>query len=624
MKPRLLHLAVFCAAILSSFGLAAQDKPTAPASQLSGVVTMSVGESNLLNSPYVAGIPGISSGLSAAGASIKFTDGVSRSYLDVSQPADEIIRSRRIGYEAAVVFDAAALYAYTTQTTKLGSNGDSSFYSLLQPMIDWYENNKGRFGLASNPYSTGSWPTDNYDGSTTGRTRFIYGKTVEPLAWVAWNFSKWYDAQKLVSEIKLKIELAIDGISPDASSGKIIDQYSFAQMPQARRDQAQAELKAWTDFHVVTDGVDSKATLAGPLVQSAYIKFTNIGGVLDARLDFAGAKVSSASLLPSPRMEQPATGPALGFALPIGLVPNLSLSATASLVGGSASIVENYETKNSEALAGEASWLGLKLKGGYNFPELGSVNLTVLWPDLVSRPLTLGTTLDASFARDGELSWSCALEGDLLYWQDRYNADAAPVLGYGAGVDATLRAFGAAPHVFALYKSAGYWGQGGNDLEDRFPGTDLRADFNAVKVKDALALDLGLGFDAAPFVGMKLASIEGGYRLFMYDLAGGAKTPGQGWYAGATFSLVDLARIPLALSGKVGNYADWGLYAGSYADWGQGPAPGLFTGLSWTANLDFDPTREIRLSLEGSGRETGWRMDTQRLLSLGLKASIRF
>jgi hypothetical protein len=615
----------FLILLAADLALAAQDKATPPASQLSGSIALGVGERNLLGSPYVQDTPGISSSISTASASIKFADGVAYPYLDIYQPLEEVRRATRMGYEAGVVFDAARLLSYLPQTTRISSNGDSSYYVLLQPMIDWYENNRGRYGMSASPYSTGLWPTDNYDGSSSGRTRFIYGRTVEPISYVAWDFNKWYDAQKLFNEIKLKIELAIDGISPDASSGKIVNQYSYQALPQAKRVLAQNELKAWTDFHAIVDGVDAKASLNGPNFQSAYVKFTNIGGFLDARLDFTGAKLSSGILIPSARMDQPATGPALGLALPAGLIPGLNLSVAASLVGGSASIVENYETKNSEAQPGDASWLGVKVKGGYGVPDFANVSLSLLWPDIVSRPLTLASTLNANIAQNGELSYSAAFEGSFLLWQDRYAADPQNIVAYAAGIDAGMTAFGLSPRLLVLYKSADFWGQGGNDYEDRFPGYDLQGDFDSAKVKDAAALDCRLGFDPAPFIGMKLVSVEGGYKLFLYDiLAAGGSALGKGWYAGARFDLLDLAEIPIGVSGRITNYVNWGLYAGRYSDWNRAPAPGLLDGLTWSASLDWDPSKEIRISLEGSGRETGWRMDTQPLVSVGLRASIKF
>jgi len=616
---------VFLFFLMAGLCLAAQDKATPPAAQLSGLISLDVGEKNLLESPYVSDVPGVSSGLTGASVALKFSDGASYSYLDLSQRLDEILRETRMGYEAGVVFDAANLYTYLAQTTKYGSNGDSSFYLLLQPMIDWYENNWARFGMAASPYSTGVWPSDNYDASSSGRTRFIHGRTVEPINYVSWDFTKWYDAQKLVNEVKLRIELAIDGISPDASSGKIVDQYALQKLPADKRALAQRELKAWTDFHVIADGVDSKASLKGPNFQSAFVRLSNIGGVLDARLDFAGVRLYNGALIPSSRLDQTATGPALGLALPVGLVPGLSLSATTSLVGGGASVAENYETKNSEALPGEASWLGVKVKAGYAILDTASVNFSLLWPDAIVRPLTIGATLDGKLAQRGALSYSIACETSFFLWQDRYIAKPVDVLAYSGGVDALVSAFGFSPRALVLYKSAGFWGQGGNDSEDRFPGVDLRGDFNSAKLKDAAAIEGGLGFDPEAFIGMKTLSVEGGYRLFVYDLSSATLAAlGQGWFGSISLSLLDLAELPVALSLKATNYTNWGLYGGKYSDWGKAPAAGTFTGIAWSAGIDWDPSKDIRLSLEGSGRETGWRMDTRRLLAVGLKASIKF
>jgi len=615
----------FLVLIVASLSLSAQDKATPPASQLSGSLTLRVAEKNLLGSPYIPDVPGLSADLGSAALSLKFVDGLSYSYLDAYQLQDGVRRSTRMGYEAAIVLDAANLYSYTAQVSKYSSGGDYSSYGIIQAMIDWYENNSRRFGLPLSPYPSGAWPTDNYDGSSSGRTRFIYGKTVEPISYVAWDSTKWYDAQKLASEIKLKIELAIDNISADASSGKIVDQYAYAKMTQAKRALAQTELKAWTDFHVVSDGVDSKAVMSGPKFQSAYIKFTNIAGALDARIDLAGARLTNGRLVPSPRMEQPATGASLGFALPAGLLPGLSASVAASVVGGSVSLIENFETKNSEAIEGEASWLGLKLMAGYSVPDFASVDLSILWPDLVSRPLTVAATAHAKASRPGDLAWNVAAEGSFLLWQDRYIEDPAAVAAFAFGSEGGATIAGISPRALFLYKSEGFWGLGGNNSEDRFPGSDLRGDFDAAKVKDAAALDLGLGYDPERLLGASIVTIEGGYRIFIYGpTSSAASALGQGWYAGLGLSLLDALEIPLALAAKATNYANWGPYEGKYADWSKAPDAGLLTGLSWSANLDWEPSKEIKVGIEGSGRESGWRMDTKRIVSLGLNASIKF
>jgi hypothetical protein len=351
-------------------------------------------------------------------------------------------------------------------------------------------------------------------------------------------------------------------------------------------------------------------------------------------------KLSNGRLIPSGRMDQPTTGPALGLALPVGLVPNFNLSATASLVGGKASVIENFETKNSEAYAGEAAWLGLKLKTGYSIPDFADFGLSVLWPDMASRPRTMGATLEASFRQDGPVSYSASLEGNGLLWQDRYVADAASVFAYSGGVDARMTVFGFTPRVLALYKSAGYWAandsgnssttadnwvQAGNNAEDRFYGYGLRGDFNSVKVKDAVAAEAGLKYDPVGVIGMKLFSIEGGYRALFYNLAENGLSPlGKGWFAGFTFTLEDLAKLPLSLSAKASNYTNWGIYAGSYADWDDASSGGALAGISWNASVDWTPSSEATISLEGSGRDSGWRMDSKRLVSAGLKASIRF
>ncbi|HAP44033.1 MAG: hypothetical protein A2087_12860 [Spirochaetes bacterium GWD1_61_31] len=615
------RIMVILLAGLAVFNATAQDTATAPASQLSGSATLGISEQNLLGSPYLADIPGVSASPLTTTVALRYTDGSALSYIDMTQYMDALRRETGLGFEAGIVLDAANLYSYLAPTTKFSSNGDSSWYNLIQPMIDWYENNYARYGLPANPYISGIWPTDNYDGSTTGRTRFIFGQTVVPITHIAWTFTKWYDAQKLFSELKLKIEGAIDAISVQASNGKIIDQYAFQVFTEADKTAARNELAAWTTFHAISDGVNSSGGLTGPNIQSAYLLFTNIAGIIDARFDFAGVRFNAGTLLGATRADQIASGPGLAVALPVGLIPNVNASVAANLSGGVADIVENWETKNSEALPGESSWLGLRLRGGYSIADILTANLTVQWPDLLTRPLTLSANVNATLAGNGFISYQAALEGNFIYWQDRYVPTAASVLAYGGALDARLTVYGATPHALVLYKSAGFWGTGGNNSADRFGGLDLRSDFNAVKVNDALAFDAGVSFN--PFLGLQLVSVDGGYRMLMYDLAD-LTILGQGWYAGVNASLLDLLELPISLAAQVSSYQNWGPYTGIFTDWAAAPTAGLLSQLSWSASLAWEPTKTIRLALEAVGRPSSWRMDSQALVSIGARATIKF
>jgi hypothetical protein len=600
--------------------LASQTSPTAPGSQLSGTVTLGFGDLNVLGSPYYADIPGISSSYATSLLSIAFSDGFALSYLDLSQYQQEFRAEDRIGYEFGITVDTANMLAWTAPVSKWSDNSDYSWYSYLQPMIDWWENNERRFGLSEDPYGGAGWPTTSY-GMSAGRYQFIYGSTVEPIQWVAWDDTKWGDARALFTDIKAKILAQIELISSDVTSSAGISQYDFENLTPAQQELVRAELRAYYEFNTVCGGYETKAALSTPGIKSAYLAFTNLFGFMNARVEFLGAKLATGSYLVTPRASAPASGPALTFSLAPGVFTGFDASIAAGLTGGLPAIVENYETRILEAWPGEASWFGLKAKAGYEVDDVLDVDLTIYWPDMIVRPLTLGANLQARWTLDGELSAEVFGEASFLTWQDRYVPSTPIEIGYAGALDASVSYFGATFHALALYKNAGFYGAGGSETSDRFSGVDLLSDFGSSKLVDSLAADAGFSYDFWLLTGMRLATIDAGYRLFLYGLT---DPIAQGWYANATITFEDLLNIPVWLSIGATNYKNWSQYDEEFADFNVGPTAGLLTGLTWNLALVVAPTDKIELSLNASGKDSGWRMDTSQVISVGFNAVVSF
>ena len=321
----------------------------------------------------------------------------------------------------------------------------------------------------------------------------------------------------------------------------------------------------------------------------------------------------------------PSSGSTLRLSMVPGLVQGLSLSLVSSIAGGVSSDAEDWNTKSMEATPGELAWLGAGLSAGYDLSFLIGhelrVGLELLVPDLGLRPDAGSAALTARYRLDGELSVHAGLELDALLWNDREIADDSPTFALAFAGDARADWMGMGLSLEAAWKQAGYGGWGGNDQDDRFDALGLWQDFESAKHGDAIALDAAIFADPAAILGMDLGSLSVGYRVFLYGTESLA-LQGAGWHATLGLKAFDLTGLPLSLDLTAGSWTNPGLVSwDDSADW---PLPGLLDGVSWKAAVSWAPSDRFSVSLEASDRDSGYKRDTYRVVSLGAYARISF
>ncbi|MBN1243251.1 MAG: hypothetical protein JXA15_11165 [Spirochaetales bacterium] len=606
---------------LIAFAAGAQESVSVPGPKFVGSATAGFADFNLLRDPFVADVPGLTGGLFLADVELIFSATATRGGIDRTWYEDQYRVERTFGYEAGLKFDLAELLAVESATYEADFDADTSGYPEIQRMIDWYVDNRERYGMAAI-----AWPTTSY-GASSGRYRFIYGNTAEPIEWVSWTQDKWSDARALYTDLRDAILGAIENISGDVTSGSgdPINQYAFRLLTAEQQEAVLQEMEAYTRFEEYVFGSDSTLSIGGVKVKAAWLSLTNLFGLLDLRFDFLGSALSTGALVRSPRASQDEAGSSLRLALAPGFVPGLSFSITAAASGGIESVVEDYNTKTMEWYPGESSWIGAKLAAAYDFERLIghelSVSLELLAPDLLVRPEHLAASLGIDYELRGALSVDAALELDAILWNDRYLEGDPSELSLAFGADFSADWLGFGLEGAAAFKQYGYGGWGGNLLEDRFDGVSLWGDFDAAKAGNALGAELGVDISPAAFLGMDLGALRGGYRILVYGVESLAMQ-GAGWYGELELRTHELLGLPLALTLGAERWTNNGLV--SYADSGAWPLPGLLDDVSWTASLVWDPTERFEVELSASGAESGWKVDTSQVVSLGLYSTIKF
>jgi len=621
MFKRLFALVLLGSALAAPF---AQETTTKMGPVLSGVFSAGFANGNLLSDPFVEGTPGFSSGYPDAAVELRLSALALTSVTDTTLYKGILSATRRVGYEAGLVLDLADLLGVTGATYEEDSNADTSGYPMIQRMVDWYEDNAARYGLASNPFGS-SWPTTSY-GSSGGRYRFIHGATVEPIEWVSWTQAKWADAQALYTDIHYAILTEIEAISDDftSGSGEHVNQFSFSALSASRQAAVLAEQEAYDGFLEFVEGHDSSLSIDGVVIQKAWVTFRNIGGLLDARLDLSGATLYAGRLVRSPRAGQSESGAAVAVSLAPGFVPGLSASLSANLAGGLSTVAEDWNTKSMDWYPGEPAWFGTRLSAAYDFYAMTGLDLVVgldaVLPDLAARPGNVAFSLSAAYELAGPLSMDAAAEVDVLLWTDRY-VPSRSAFGFAAAVDAEGDYLGAGLRLRTAFKTAGYGGDGGNLADDRFDGNELWDDFDAAALGMALGFDGGLFFDPTAILGMDLGRVEAGARLFVYG-ADTVALQGLGWYAGLAFRMLDLTGLPLTIAASYDRYRNDGLV--TYADAAGWPTAGFLADSTWGLSLTWDPTDSISVAVRLEDAESGYKVDTYRVMSLGAWATVKF
>lgn len=620
---RIFAILLLCLAALAF--IRAQESPALVGPLFEGSLQAGFVDTNLFSDPYIEAVPGFSSSFSAARLELKFSSKLARASIERSSYKGLITSRSQVGYELYLAADIADLYDFHESTSKISLSSDSSGYFLIQKMIDWYDNNYRRFGLSSKPtiYVAGGWPTTSY-GSESGRYQFIKGETAEPIQWVVWSDDKWADAFALYTDIRKAILDTIEGITNNVTtgSGDHINQYSFASLTELEKAKVLREQEAHDDFIKAVYGSSSSFSIEGIHFRKAYLAVTNIGGVLDARMDFVGMQLSTGTLVKSPRAAQEDSGAALRLSLAPGLVRGLSLSLVGDFVSGDSSSSEDYNTYNMEYDPGEPSWFGLGLDVGADLSDyvpVGKFNLglSLLSPDLIERPKTVSMSISADYKLDGDFSTRARIEGDGLLWDERYIADDS-IFAFAAAGDISADYLGIGGALQGAWKMEGFGGTGPNRDEDRFTALSAVSDFKLANAGNAAYLDASLTYAPAAILGRDLGRVTGGSTFFFYgdDLA----LLGFGWYGSLEFGLEDLCLIPLTLDLDYTRYVNDGLMA--YTDASSWPLADFLDGSTLSAKIIWKFSDKVSVSIEATDSDSGWKSDTDRVLELGFNAKV--
>jgi len=616
------RLAAMCA-ILSAFAIAiaAQEAVQETGPVLSGSVSAGFVENNLFGNPFVEDIPGLSGELGDATVELRLSSLAFLSAIDRSLYKGVESEERRMGFEAGLSLDLADLLDLGSASSEDDFNADTSGYPFIQRMLDWYVNNRARYGLPAQ-----TWPTTSY-GMSSGRYRFIYGNTAEPIEWVVWTQEKWSDARSLYTDLEDIINAAIEAVSPDVTSGshETINQYDYLSLtPQAQR-LVLLEQEAAASFQDHVYGSDSSLAQNGVKIRNAWLTLTDVFGVMNARFDFKGPLLSVGSLVRSPRTAQEESGPLLALSMAPGLIPGLSVSLSTAITGGTPSVAEDWNTKSMELFPGHPAWVGAKLSAAYDFYALTGqdlrVSLDALAPDLAVRPDSFALSASARYALAGILSVDVAAEFNALLWNDRYVEGDASVFAMAAALDASAAWNGLGGSIRAAYKTAGFGGWGGNDADDLFPAADLWSDFDAAKLGTAVAVQAGVKLDPSAILGRRLLVLEGGFGMLLYGQAALA-VQGSGWFADAALDFQDLIGAPLSVDLTVSSWTNHGLVL--YDDSVNWPVPGLLADLTLDLAVRWAPSEHFELSLVARDSDSGYKRDTYRVTSVGVYATVSF
>jgi len=626
---KMLKRALACSALLAAGLVAfAQEAPQQSGPLLSGQFSFGLGDFNALDEPLYESVPGVSADNDAGLLEIRLSSTLSRQPTDSTLYKGLLRTERRFGIDAGLSLDMTDLLSISEATYKDSFDADDSNYSLIQPMIDWYANNRARYGLSRYPYSfnaAGNWPKTSY-GAETGRYQFIHGSTVEPSAWVKWTEEKWADARALYMDIRYAIEAEIESISNDVttSGGDHINQYTYANLSEARKAKVDLEQRAYDEFYETVTGSDSALEIGGLKIQKAWLSFRNIAGVMDARLDFSGVTLYSGAMVQSPKASQDDSGAGLRLSLAQGLAPGLSVALSANAAGGVESEAEDYDTYTLDYYPGEPAWIGAKLAASYDFSAIIGhdlrLSLESVFPDVVERPRTVAASLAAIYDIAGPLSIKARAEADALLWDER-DVDDESVFAAAAGLDAEASYLGAGVSARAAWKMAGYGGWNGNDDDDFFYADDLWSDFESAKLGDAIAGEIGLFFQPAAYLGLDLGRLELGGRALFYG-PDAMSLLGTGFYGNLQLRLKDVTGLPVTATLGASKWTNPGLKA--YSDQTSWPVTTMLSDITYTAAVAWEPSDRVRLSLEVESAPCESKYASYGILSIATYATIQF
>ncbi|WP_294430208.1 hypothetical protein [uncultured Treponema sp.] len=591
-----------CAAfVLPAF---AQETSTALHPEFSADVSFSAGAFNIDKNETIKEIPGLSNDYDAD-LNVSIKGSFSKASEWSVEKEDGIEDRSEVGYEVGLGVDLDVLNKAVKGGSSYTETSNTNHYSLIQPMIDWYEANWQKYklpapsslrfsGLSNFPGSP--WPTTSY-GSSSGRYQFIKGTTVEDAKNVVWDSQKWADGEALYQDIKYAITTAIDTSIKDDFGTSDVNQLDYQTKTDSVKKAAQLKMRAKREFSKVAKGTVA-ATELGDAVSSAYIKFTNIGGILDTRIDFLGKRLTVGKNINSYLAGQSEGGAAVEVALKQGLVKGLSVILASGIAGGIDQEPENYDTTGLEYYEGLEGELAFKAGARYNlFVEPLSMNVLFgvdgIYSDALVANKNYAVDAFATFEKAGLagfLTLEAGVEGMFLNYKDREVDDADYESAYSAAANASIRAFGLKLSGEGQFKSKYFSHKTYNTTEDRFYGYTVDSDYYVANLKDAMIAKGKLEFNPKYFIALDIVDLTLGGEAFMYD----SKMNGLGLEAGLEVGFADLLNLPVTLFGNAHYYknselAEWDDYKGL-------PDQEFIDFTQLRAGVRFNPVKQLELS----------------------------
>ncbi|MDC7220567.1 MAG: hypothetical protein PQJ59_11595 [Spirochaetales bacterium] len=530
-------------------------------------------DENMADALYEEDIPGVYMGSNYYEADIDFTiegylintSEVERRYLEgeITALERDRIMERAPRWRFSTTLDVMEAITYGDDDDDDDEDYDdldSTYYNLIQEMIDWYEDNRYEYGLDERV-----WPTTSY-GDDTDRYQFIYGTTVTDIEDVPWTEDIWSDARLLYVEVQEIVEGEINEISGDidTEAGEELDQ--FTDLSGSDLEAAELEVEAWDDYEDTVYGSSGDSL---PF-ENTTLEFMNIMGVMDAGLYFQADTLEIGDMIESTRAAQDEDGSAIAIGMADGLYPGFDLGLIFQVAGGVSSVAEDWTTWEMEEDDGEEGQIGLVFEGSAGFRSRGKnwegsygfgfeggcldfyhpFNSALSIQPRIELTKPMSTSLFEKYYSDGSFNFVADCEINVSAYENEYIDDDEEI-NIAAASDVEMNYLGIQPQAFVRYKTAGYGGDdSGNLSEDRFTGDSLDSDFDSTKLSNALALEAGLALSLEPLLQRDLEI----YYNYEAMLTGDQR---NGWNTGFTFNFNEAPLIP---ENRTGSFMDFLVY----------------------------------------------------------------
>ncbi len=613
--------AIALGSLLCAQGAFAQDKYSGMYPDFSADIEFSSGVKNLEDNPDLEVIPGLSSDYNAD-LNLKIKGKFTRDSEWSVEKADGITDNSGIGYEASVTMDLSKLYVASSTTSSYTSASDVNHYSLIQPMIDWYEANMAKYGLPYDPCKAGSaWPTTSY-GASSGRYQFIRGSQVEKASDVNWTTTVWGDAEALYQEIKYDINSAIDNLYTDVFATGDVSQVMYASMSGSNKKLAELKMKAKREFKKIYNGTTTtESNTFLDAIDSAYIKITNIGHVADARVDFLGKRLTVGDSLYSLLAGQSTTGSAVTVSMKKGLIQGLDAGVAAGIAGGDERDAENYDTSALDYYRGISGELAVKAYGRYTTfiePWAGTLSAQVqgIASDVTEAKGNFALDAGVNYVSNTFIGWSAGLEGMFLNWADREALDLDYNSAYAVALNGSVGAFGATLSANGQYKTDRFSHKAYYST-DRFYGYTASADYYMATIKSAAMYNVKLDFNPQYFINRDIVDFTVGTNGFIYD----SSLNGTGFYTGLTFDLQNLVAVPVTFTAGADYYKNAELT--EWDDYSTLPSQEWLEFTTLKAGVAYNPVKYLELSAEYVSAPSYSRRNTDRNSSFTLNGRIK-